>query len=98
MQVEKEMVDRAFDLFAEAEATIFLEEGPNSPVLEAWATLADADRNVCNSAVHAEEDALQFFEDVHAVSMRVKSCARPHTSSCGGSRPASVQRRAGSAT
>src|SRR5260370_1189887 len=42
MHVETAIVDRAFDLFAEAESTIFLEEGPNSPVLEAWATVADA--------------------------------------------------------
>src|SRR6266851_9603096 len=38
MHVETAIVDRAFDLFADAESTIFLEEGPASPVLEAWAT------------------------------------------------------------
>jgi hypothetical protein len=42
MHVETAIVNRAFDLFAEAESAIFLEEGPDSPVLEAWATVADA--------------------------------------------------------
>jgi hypothetical protein len=41
-EVEMSLIENAMDLFTEAETVIYLEQGPESPVLKAWEELAGA--------------------------------------------------------